>query len=141
VKSRRTRSGAAGASMPLGLPLGRRTCGDPLDAEVAHQPGDALRAHADRVVVGELRLDARRAVDAPRGLVDRLDALGEGGVGQGPGRRPAALPGVVARTLMHRACGRPGRRRGVASPPRSIGLPSEEKRGLAEDLPLFFEDA
>ena len=58
---------AAGAALAAG---GLR--GDAGDAQLAHQAGDALLADADARVVGELGLDARRAVDAAAGLVDRL---------------------------------------------------------------------
>ena len=39
----------------------------------AHQPGDALSAHTDLLVVRELGMNVRRAVHAARTPVDRLD--------------------------------------------------------------------
>jgi hypothetical protein len=52
----------------------------PRDSGGSHQPLDALAGDADPVRQAQLGVDPRRAVDAPVGLVDLLDLLGQPGV-------------------------------------------------------------
>src|SRR5450756_414273 len=61
----------------------------------AHQARDALAAHADALGLGELRVDARRPVDAPRGRVDGRNARREPLVRLTAERGTTAGPGVV----------------------------------------------
>jgi len=68
----------------------------PDDLGFAHQPGDPLLADPDPGV-GELGVDARRAVDLAVVIEGIADLLGQHLIGDGPGRQWPAQPGVEAR--------------------------------------------
>ena len=74
---------------------GRPAPGDAAQARRAHEAGDALACHGQPIGL-EFRLDARRAVGAPRREVDGADALREALVLAGSGRGLALPPRVVA---------------------------------------------
>ena len=68
----------------------------PDDLGFAHQPGDPLLADPDPGV-GELGVDARRAVDLAVVIEGIADLLGQDLIDDGPGRQWPAQPGVEAR--------------------------------------------
>ena len=68
------------------------------DAELPHQPSDALLADLDAIAEAQLGVDPRCTVDLLGLAVDLPDPLAELAVGELPGARRTALPGVEALT-------------------------------------------
>jgi hypothetical protein len=68
----------------------------PGDPGALHQPLDALATDPDATAEAQLRMDPRRAIDAPVGLMDLLDLLEQPRVLERAIRRRAALPVVKA---------------------------------------------
>src|SRR5207253_5740440 len=65
-------------------------------AELAHQPGDALLADRDPIGQSQLGVDPGRTVDLLRPAVDLADPLGQPPVGELARARRPPLPGVEA---------------------------------------------
>ncbi len=63
-------------------------------AELAHQPGDALLADRDPIGQSQLGVDPGRTVDLLRPAVDLADPLAEAAVGELARARRTPLPGV-----------------------------------------------
>jgi len=116
---------------------------DALDSKPTHQARDALAGDPEAVLVGELGVDARDAGGLPQALEDAPHELRELAVSE---LAPAGPPRIEAGAGHAEHAAQQGGRGAVLSPPRStgtssrsIGLPGEESRCLAQDLALLLE--